>query len=121
MWQQVVVKIKVNSNKDRVVRWCWVGVLLIWTTEGQELTSEGVIRFCCCNCNNIVKKSPREVTWQGRAIVMDKCIMKQVIGVFFVNNRKHVCLNSLTYAFFVVNKNSILPTSYVKSRGEVDM
>ena len=51
---------------------------------------------------------------------MDQCIMKQVIGVF-ANNRKHVRMNSLTYAFLVVNKNSILPTSYVKSRGEVDM
>ena len=64
--------------------------------------------------------SPREVTWQGGAIVMDQCIMKQVICVF-ANNRKHVRMNSLTYAFLVVNKNSTLPTSYVKSRGEVDM
>ena len=51
---------------------------------------------------------------------MDQCIMKQVIGVF-ANNRKHVRMNTLIYAFLVVNKNSVLPTSYVKSRGEVDM
>ena len=51
---------------------------------------------------------------------MDQCIMKQVIGVF-TYNRKHVPMNSLTSAFLVVNKNSILWTSYVKSRGEVDM
>ena len=51
---------------------------------------------------------------------MDQCIMKQVIGVF-ANNRKHVRMNSLSYAFLVINKNNILPTSYVKSRGEVDI
>ena len=64
--------------------------------------------------------SPREVTWQGGAIIMVQCIMKWV-NPAFGRNRKSIRIISLIPAFLVTNNSIFFVKTHTKNRGGVDM
>ena len=58
--------------------------------------------------------SPREVTWQGGAVVMVQCIMKQV-NPAFGRNQKSIRITSLIPAFLVRNNSITLVKTHTKN------